>query len=68
MLLPGKEKETDQEFSAALTSRLEVVNAEFGEGYLAWLSDFLRGTGLLVVCGRSTWRFAMGGTQKVKRN
>lgn len=35
MLLPGKEKETDQEFSAALTSGLEVVNTAFGEGYLA---------------------------------
>lgn len=49
MLLPGKEKETDQEFSAALRSLLEVVNTEFGGGYLAWFSDFLRGTGLLAV-------------------
>lgn len=63
-----RRKKLTRNFQQHWGARFEVVNTEFGEGYLAWFSDFLRGTGLLAVWGRSTWRFAMGGTQKVERN
>lgn len=68
ILLPVKEKEADQEFSAVLKSQLEFVSTEFAEGWLAWLSDFLKGTGLLVVWGKSSCRLALGGAQTVMRN
>ena len=46
-----------------MKSQLEFVSTEFAEGWLAWLRDFLKGTGLLVVWGKCSCRLATGGTQ-----